>query len=63
MPLAHFSRVGRSGNRTPDLLRSRPERIPLHHQPIYGLGILVGFSVMVSGFVGIRNEGQKIHVT
>ena len=26
-------------------------------------GVLVGFYVMVSGFIGIRNEGQKIHVT
>ena len=26
MPLAHFSKVGGSGIRTPDLLRRRPER-------------------------------------
>ena len=26
-------------------------------------GALVGFYVMVSGFIRIRNEGQKIHVT
>ena len=28
-------------------------------------GVLIGFYVMVSGFIliGIRNEGQKIHVT
>ena len=26
-------------------------------------GVLVGFYVVVSGFIGIRNEEQKIHVT
>ena len=26
-------------------------------------GVLVGFHVVVSGFIGIRNEGQKIQVT
>ena len=26
-------------------------------------GVLVGFCVIVSGFIGIKNEGQKIHVT
>ena len=26
-------------------------------------GVLVGFYVMVFGFIGTRNEGQKIHVT
>ena len=34
MPLAHFSRIGGYGNRTPDLLHGRPEYVPLHHQPI-----------------------------
>ena len=33
MPLAHFSRIGRYGNWTPDLLHGRPEYVPLHHQP------------------------------
>ena len=34
MPLTHFSRIGRYGNRTPDLLHGRPEYEPIHHQPI-----------------------------
>ena len=33
MPLAHFSRIGGNGNRTPDLLHGRPEYVPIHHQP------------------------------
>ena len=32
-PLAHFSRTGGYGNRTPDLLRRKPRKKPLHHQP------------------------------
>ena len=35
MPLAHFSRIGGYGNRTPDLLHGKPEDVPLHHQPYY----------------------------
>ena len=31
-PLAHFSRTGGYGNRTPDLVRRKPRRKPLHHQ-------------------------------
>ena len=27
-----------------------------------GVLVVVGSYVMVSGFIGIRNEGQKIHV-
>ena len=34
MPLAHFSKIGGYGNRTPDLLHWRPEYAPLHHQPL-----------------------------
>ena len=34
MPLAHYSRVCGSGNRTPDLLlRRQDDDLPLHHQP------------------------------
>ena len=33
-PLAHFSRTGGYGNRTPDLLRRKPRRKPLHHQAL-----------------------------
>ena len=33
-PLAHFSRTGGYGNRTPDLLRRKPREKPLHHQPL-----------------------------
>ena len=32
-PLAHFSRTGGYGNRTPGLLRRKPRKKPLHHQP------------------------------
>ena len=35
MPLAHFSRIGGYGNRTPYLLHGRPEYVPLHHQPLW----------------------------
>ena len=32
MLLAQFSRIGGSGNLTPNLLRRMPDSIPLHHQ-------------------------------
>ena len=31
MPSGQFSRIGRSGNQAPDLLRWRPEKVPLHY--------------------------------
>ena len=40
MPLEHFSRVDGSGNWTPNLLHTRPEKIPLHHRPIHNWELL-----------------------
>ena len=57
MPLAHFSKVGGSGIWTPDLLRGRPERIPLHHQPMEDKT----FATIMQDEVCIMFQMQKLY--
>ena len=61
MPLAHFSKVGGSGIWTPDLLRGRPERIPLHHSIEIGLKTW-NFHVSIS-FRSLTNWGVIYHTS
>ena len=61
MPSAHLSRVGGSGNRTPDLLQRRPGRTPPHHQPftpLSGLALVerMGVSPAPSSVTGLDSK-------